>query len=98
MLQLIEENQIKQIELIDYFANHHKKGGIVLRVYQKKASMLPELLNDAIAFDIQTDYKRIYENIKNYVVFKISITNNPQERLAYLDVLEYIDHISVGKR
>ena len=35
----------------------------------------------------------MYENIKTYVVFKISITINLKERLAYLDVLEYMERI-----
>lgn len=60
---------------------------------------MPDDLNNAIVFDTQmTDYKRIYEDIKNYVVFKISITTNLNDRLAYLDVLDYMEKVSVRSR
>lgn len=41
----------------------------------------------------EVDYKTIYENTKSYLVFKISITTNLIERLAYLDVLNYLERI-----
>ncbi len=63
-----------------------------MRVHQKKTSLMPENLNNVILFDSQTGYKKNYENIKNYIVFKISITTNPNSRLAYLDVLDYMEH------
>ncbi len=66
-----------------------------LRVHQKKTSLMPENLNNVILFDTQTDYKRIYENTKNYIVFKISIVTNPNSRLAYLDVLDYMEHVQL---
>ena len=70
-----------------------------MRVHQKKSSLMPDDLNNAIVFDTQmTDYKRIYEDIKNYVVFKISITTNLNDRLAYLDVLDYMEKVSVRSR
>jgi hypothetical protein len=69
-----------------------------LRVHQKKTSLMPGDLNNAIIFETQIDYKRIYEDIKNYVVFKISITTNLNNRLAYLDVLDYLEKVSVRSR
>ena len=66
-----------------------------MRVHQKKSTLIPEDLNNTIVFDTQTDYKRIYESIKNYVVFKISITSNRNDRLAYLDVLDYLERVQL---
>jgi hypothetical protein len=80
--------------VLDYLK---ERGEINLRVHQKKASLIPEDLNNAIIFDTQPDYKRIYEDIKNYIVFKISITTNLNNRLAYLDVLDYLEKVSVRR-
>ncbi len=68
-----------------------------MRVHQKKNSLTPDDLNTTI-FDTQTDFKRIYEDIKNYVVFKNSITTNSNARLAYMDVLDYMEKFSVRSR
>lgn len=46
----------------------------------------------------EIDYKTIYENIRNYLVFRISVTNNLNERLAYLDILEYAERIRLETR
>ncbi|HBE79610.1 MAG TPA: hypothetical protein DDW65_17810 [Firmicutes bacterium] len=78
--------------VLDYLK---ERGEINLRVHQKKTSLMPEDLNNAIIFETQIDYKRIYEDIKNYVVFKISITTNLNDRLAYLDVLDYMERIQL---
>jgi len=43
----------------------------------------------------EIDYKAIHENTKSYLVFKISITTNLIERLAYLDVLNYLERIEL---
>lgn len=56
---------------------------------------MPGELNSTIISDDQTDYKIIYENIKNYVVFKVSIITNLKDRLAYLDVLDYMERIQL---
>ncbi len=63
-----------------------------MRVYKKKSSFVEEKLNSIIIYGNQ-DYKIIYENVKTYVVYKISITTNLKERLAYLDVLDYMEKI-----
>jgi hypothetical protein len=39
------------------------------------------------------DHKNIYERIKYYLVFRISVTTNINERIAYLDILNYIERI-----
>ncbi len=41
------------------------------------------------------DYKTIFENIKNFLVFKISVTHNLNDRLAYLDILDYMGRIQL---
>jgi hypothetical protein len=66
-----------------------------LRVHKKSALFMPEKINNAVLSDDQTDYKIIFENIKNYVVFKISITTDLKERMAYLDVLDYMERIQL---
>jgi hypothetical protein len=57
---------------------------------------MPDQLKNTSITDKQIDYKSIYENAKNYLVFKISITTNLQERLAYLNVLDYMEQVQLG--
>ena len=75
-----------------------RKGVIKLRVHKKNALLMPEKLNSVFLSDDQTDYKIIYENIKNYVVFKISIITNLKDRLAYLDVLDHMERIQLESK
>lgn len=65
-----------------------------MRIHKKNVLML-EKLNNVFLLDDQTDYKAIYENIKSYVVFKISIITTLKDRLAYLDVLDYMEKIQL---
>lgn len=66
-----------------------------MRVYKKKPSFEPE---NVIRTDEEIDYKTICENIKNYLVFRISITVNLNDRLAYLDVLDYVERIQLKQK
>lgn len=63
-----------------------------MRVHKKDSSFKPEKLSNNILSD-GNDYQTIFENIKTYVVFKISITSSLKERLAYLDVFDYMEQI-----
>lgn len=40
-------------------------------------------------------YEVIYENVKEYLVFKISITKDLTERKIYLDILNYMERIQL---
>lgn len=46
-------------------------------------------------FSDEIDYKTIVENIQNYLVFRISITTNLNERLAYLDIFDHLERIQL---
>lgn len=63
-----------------------------MRVHKKQFQIKEEKSNNNMTFD-NIDYEIIYENIKNYLVFKISVTTNLNDRLAYLDILDYMGRI-----
>lgn len=65
-----------------------------MRVHRKTSSAILEKNKDDSS-SCGVDYKAIYENVKNYLVFKISITSNFNERLVYLDVLDYMGRIKL---
>lgn len=56
-------------------------------------AVLEKISDDTTADGV--DYKAILENIKNYLVFRISVTPKLSERLVYLDVLDFVGRISL---
>lgn len=66
-----------------------------MRVYQKNTSFKLKSQNKMVAGGDNINYEQLYENVKNYLVFKISIITDLKERLAYLDIKEYMDQIQL---
>lgn len=60
-----------------------------MRVYKKISFAKIENINGDILSE-EIDFKTIYENVKNYLVFRISVTTKLNERLIYLDILDYM--------
>ncbi|HOJ78541.1 MAG TPA: hypothetical protein PLZ08_10825 [Bacillota bacterium] len=65
-----------------------------MRVHRKEPSFKLKRFNTQISSE-KPDYELIYENIKNYLAFKISVTLNAQERLVYMDILDYMERTQV---
>lgn len=63
-----------------------------MRVHKKNS---PHLLKNSNIYTLygEIDYKALYESIKNYLVFKISVTTGLNERLGYLDVLNHMERL-----
>lgn len=63
-----------------------------MRIHKKN---LPHLIKNSNIHSLydEIDYKALYESIKNYLVFKISVTTSLNERLSYLDVLDYMERL-----
>lgn len=43
----------------------------------------------------ETNFEIIYENVKNYLVFKISITRDIKDRMVYMDILDYMERVQL---
>lgn len=65
-----------------------------MRVHRKTPLVVLGKIKDDTSDD-GVDYKDIFENIKNYLVFRISVTPKLSERLIYLDVLDFVGRISL---
>lgn len=63
-----------------------------MRVYKKNSQ---SILGKPKYFPIpnEIDYKNICENIKCYLVFRISVATSLNERMAYLDIFKYMEQI-----
>lgn len=62
-----------------------------MRIYKKSSGSEPV---PSVKFTPNAQaYETIYENVKEYLVFKISITQDLTERMIYLDVLNYMERI-----
>jgi hypothetical protein len=66
-----------------------------VRVYKKNSSFKLKNVDKKTAFNDSINYEQLYENVKNYLVFKISVITDIQERLAYLDVKEYMEQVQL---
>lgn len=66
-----------------------------VRVHKKDSAFKFNNLNNISLSDDQINYEAIYENVKEYLVFKISITTDLKERVAYFDVLEYMEQVQL---
>lgn len=64
-----------------------------MRVYKKNSSFNIESTNKLPIINENINYEQLYENVIRYLVFKISITTDLKERLAYLDVKDYMEQI-----
>lgn len=65
-----------------------------MRLYRKNPMIIKEPRREEFV-ENEVDYKTIYEDVKNYLVFRISVTTDLTERLAYLDVLDYMRRIQL---
>lgn len=65
-----------------------------MRVYKKISFAKNKNINSDILSE-EFDFKTIYENVKNYLVFRISVTTKLDERLIYLDVLDYMGRLQL---
>lgn len=65
-----------------------------MRLYRKNPMIIEKMCREDFANN-EVDYKTIYEDVKNYLVFRISVTTDLTERLVYLDVLEYMRRIQL---
>jgi hypothetical protein len=66
-----------------------------VRVYKKNAPFRFKNLEKITVANDNINYEQLYENVKNYLVFKISIITDLKERLIYLDVKEYMEQIQL---
>jgi hypothetical protein len=72
-----------------------KREGKNLRVYKKNSSFKLKNLNKLPITNDNSNYEQLYENVISYLVFKISIITDLKERLAYLDVKDYMERIQL---
>lgn len=66
-----------------------------MRVYKKNSSFKVKNINKLPVINDNINYEQLYENVISYLVFKISIISDLKERLAYLDVKDYMEKIQL---
>lgn len=66
-----------------------------LRVYRKNSPYRLKNFSKLPVINDNVNYQQLYENVINYLVFKISIISDLKERLTYLDVKEYMEQIQL---
>lgn len=66
-----------------------------MRVYKKNTSLKMKSSEKIAIVSDNINYEQLYENVKNYLVFKISVITDLKERLIYLDLKEYMEQIQL---
>lgn len=69
-----------------------------MRVYKKNSPYKLKNHNKLPIINDSLNYEQLYENVISYLVFKISIINDLKERLAYLDVKDYMEKIQLENK
>lgn len=69
-----------------------------MRVYKKNSSFKIKSINKLPIINENINYEQLYENVISYLVFKISIVTDLKERLAYLDVKDYMERIQLEQK